>query len=225
MLSRGTHGYLAVTTQQESATQGKKITIGIAALPAESGSCWNKTAECGFNWLPSSVLPGQNKYVADASMNFGFRPLNFPKIAHLGDGGEESNRILLGYAAGVDYGRATDGYYLQETDWTGKLYGTALKLDNPETGWGEVDPWTTMANGCVAWPFAWHSKVGDKYSEGWALGKAGKLSNVIRITVACPPGDRGEFMLVLVSVFDSPLLFRFMHCQLWPNATSNKRTW
>lgn len=156
MLSRGTSGFLAVTSQQEAATQGTKTTIGLAALPGDVGSCFNKTASCGFNWLSSSVFAGKNEYVQPPTDQTRLRPINFPMIAHFGDGGEESDRFLLGWAAGVDYGKAAD-YYVQEVDAAGRLYGTAVKLNND--GWGEADPWSTMANGCVAWPFAIITKL------------------------------------------------------------------
>ena len=62
MLSRGKAGFLAVTYQPDPTVNGEKLTIGLAVLPVETEMCYNKTADCKFKWIPSSLLAGVNDY-------------------------------------------------------------------------------------------------------------------------------------------------------------------
>ena len=66
---------------------------------------------------------------------------------------------MIGWGANVKPlgGPKSDDYYLQEVDDAGNFYGDTVQLNN--TGWGDVDPWTEMANGCIAWPFAWDTTL------------------------------------------------------------------
>ena len=111
--------------------------------------------------------------------------LGFVNLAHVGSGGEEGTRFMLGWADPLNYNLGTDGvpdptgqgvgasqYYAVEVDSKGVMYGDITQLNG--TGWGEADPWTAMeASGCIAWPFAWYGDTGpgQKYSQGYHSGE------------------------------------------------------
>ena len=111
--------------------------------------------------------------------------LGFVNLAHVGSGGEEGTRFMLGWADPLNYNLGTDGvpdptgqgvgasqYYAVEVDSKGVMYGDITQLNG--TGWGESDPWTAMeASGCIAWPYAWYGDTGpgQKYSQGYHSGE------------------------------------------------------
>ena len=70
MVSRGKDGFLAITYGQEPSNPDK-LTIGLAALPVDVEMCYNKTASCGFTWIPSADLAGKNDYSGKPLKNNG----------------------------------------------------------------------------------------------------------------------------------------------------------
>jgi len=179
-LSRGSRGFLALTSEASTDNETNGNVIGLAALPSDHSECGSNGTICKFKYLPKTMLPGQNE---------ANRPgIGFPNIAHIGDKGEEGDRFLLGWAGGVNECISeTKEHFLGEVDADGKFYGPILKLKDVE--WGNRDNWVTMENGCVVWPFTYFT-WGERYSNGYSTNDDSRLSNVIHISVVCPSKER-----------------------------------
>ena len=125
------------------------------------------------------------------------RGLGFATVQHLGPGGEEGKRILLGWAENVTFRSFSGSYFVQEIDESGNRYGTPLALAGV-TGWGETgNSWSQFqsgpAAGCVTWPYTWGGQKGPGYEYGpshdehtyWS-GQDYNLVDRVHVTVVCP---------------------------------------
>ena len=60
LLSRGSKGFLVLTSEASTGNETNGNVIGIATLPFDHSECNNGT-NCNFTYLPKSVIPGQNE--------------------------------------------------------------------------------------------------------------------------------------------------------------------
>lgn len=102
IVSRGADGFLAVTHQTDES--GDKLTVGIAALPADQSECNDGSSPCTFHWLTPSQLASAghpdfaNTYPReDTGRRRG--PIGFANLARIGNASNE--RFLVGWADDV----------------------------------------------------------------------------------------------------------------------------
>jgi len=190
LVSRGADGFLAVAVRPDPSAPSK-LTIGLAALPADQADCNN--SPCGFKWLPASALGGDNFYYLDIPHDYydntpaEGNPIGFASVQHIGSGGEEGKRFLLGFADGVKFRGMSSNYYVVEADENGNLYGDVMPIDS---GWGEEDEWAQTSSGCVVFPFTWSGDEGPGKAYGNINGDDDEgFSSIMHVTVICPNSD------------------------------------
>ena len=179
----------AVKVAQQKLAYAERVQKGIQAETEKEGA-----AECKFRWIPPSATGGVNQYpymVRDR------KPLGFVNLAHVGAGGEEGTRYLLGWADPLimndQAGFNPSNYKVVEVDENANMYGEVHTLEG--AGWGNRDQWTTMeASGCIAIPYGWPGDdgPGQVYSHGAQSGSDARMSDVMRISVVCPDAERGD---------------------------------
>jgi len=185
LVSRGANGFLALTVAPDEAAGGHKLTLGLANLPADQATCHSGEDDCSFKWIHSADLEGTNLYPRAGNPEVGFA--GFANLAHIGSGGEDGDRFLIGWADNIQFQGRSSQYYMVEVDTDGKMYGGTHALNG--TGWGEEDVWASMESGCIAWPFAWS---GDAPGEPYGNPNSEvDMSQTMRITVVCPDPERG----------------------------------
>ncbi|GMH73458.1 hypothetical protein TrST_g10908, partial [Triparma strigata] len=185
LISRGDDGFLGIAVRPDPKVPSK-LTIGLAALPADQAGCANSS--CGFSWIPASVLGGSNVYYYENGEEG--NALGLANIQHIGPGGDEGKRYLLGFADAVEFKGISSQYYVVEADDKGSLYGDVTPIDS---GWGEEDAWLQTESGCVVFPFAWAGDRGPGSTYGNTKGNDEEnMSSIMRVTVICHNGSKQD---------------------------------
>lgn len=139
-------------------------------------------------WKPGSFTPIKHKYNWKwfnlFSNQFPQKRVGMVNLANFRKGGENSNRLLLGWSPSMVFQGVTNEYVVQEMDINTNLVGSPLRLNN--SGWGEDNEWVYVpARGCVVFPFAWvdsASGPGSRYPVEGNLPTTKKL----QMTSICP---------------------------------------
>ena len=229
IVSRGSAGYLGVAVgpdpqystpyNEQTATQPvftdtslkytDRLTVGLAAVPDDVRKCSTSgdaelsdpDMNCDVSWIPSDYLTIGGDDGRKATNNFPNTKFGFPVTQHVGPGGEEGSRFLLGWASNVRWMHGGSKYHVVEVDAQGSIHGEITELD-VAAGWNEEDRWTALPkSGCVAFPYVWDGEVdsngnqhyGAKHRNGGPdETNVEGLVDTIRITRICPSSPKSS---------------------------------
>ena len=170
--------------------------------PTGTGTAATAKVNCKFKWFSATEAlkspPAKNRYPRSRNALMGEAvetgPVGFANIQHVGPGGEEGERFMIGWADNVQAQGIAKQYYVAEVDAIGNMYGKVNPLEN--TGWGEEDEWAAVpGSGCLVFANAWVVSAGGGPGQR-AYGSMNEAPNsmnwtdTMQVTVVCPDVER-----------------------------------
>lgn len=156
--------------------------IGIRRLPRTMSELRDNEADYPWTWIDRDEVCAPTKG--------GERLAGIVQLHNWGLGGEDSGRILMGYAPTREHTKAGE-FHAVEVDKDGELLHDPVVLERG--GWGIDTLGTYMpGSGCVVFPYTWtadepESGPGSSYPK--IEESIAARSEFLKFTALCPNGD------------------------------------